>query len=459
MRAAGAASLVLIALLVSLPWLVKLDGHSHANWEQFLGRFHPLTVHLPIGLLLLVPVLEIAGKFRPALREAAGFVLGLAFAACLFALTLGVLLAHGGGETGVVVSRHMAGAIALTIAVLLSLFARAVGAAGNFAVAYPLLLTGTLLLLVWTAHLGGSITYGSNYLTEYLPSILKKAAPQNAQASAGPSFYAQQINPILDANCVSCHGESKTSGGLRMDSYDLLMKGGKDGPVISAGSPANSLLLMRITLPATHKQFMPSGGRPPLSDENIAWIKAWIQQGASPTSGAPPGIALPQVSADPPHEPVGNYSALKTEILQLQQSQGAKLIAVSSKPEDGLVLFTSDAPATFDDAHLAQFQKFAPYIVEAELGRTAVTDASFDTLKQFTHLRALHLEQTRVTGAGLQKLAGLSQLTYLNLSGTQVTSTAIAPLNAMENLHHIYLYNTPAQPMTVTAQGTSKDAK
>ncbi len=32
-----------------------------------------------------------------------------------------------------------------------------------------------------------------------------------------------------------------------------------------------------------------------------------------------------------------------------------------------------------------------PYIVEAELGRTAVTDASFDTLKQFTHLRALHL--------------------------------------------------------------------
>ena len=51
---------------------------------------------------------------------------------------------------------------------------------------------------------------------------------------------------------------------------------------------------------------------------------------------------------------------------------------------------------------LPQFQKFAPYIVEAELGRTAVTDASFDTLAKFTHLRALHLEGTTVTGDGLE---------------------------------------------------------
>jgi hypothetical protein len=44
----------------------------HADWQQFLGRFHPLVVHLPIGLLVLVPLLEIAGAFRACLREAAG---------------------------------------------------------------------------------------------------------------------------------------------------------------------------------------------------------------------------------------------------------------------------------------------------------------------------------------------------------------------------------------------------
>jgi hypothetical protein len=125
---------------------------------------------------------------------------------------------------------------------------------------------------------------------------------------------------------------------------------------------------------------------------------------------------------------------------------------VSSKPADGLTLYTVDAAAGFGDAQLAQFQKFAPYIVEAELGRTAVTNASFDTLKQFTHLRALHLEDTRITGDGLAKLAPLSQLTYLNLSGTQVTSAAVAPLSAMKNLRRIYLYNTPAQPAPAAQQ-------
>jgi hypothetical protein len=51
---AGCATfLILLSLL-----LVPLDGRSHADWLQFLGRFHPLLVHLPIGLIVLLPVLE-----------------------------------------------------------------------------------------------------------------------------------------------------------------------------------------------------------------------------------------------------------------------------------------------------------------------------------------------------------------------------------------------------------------
>ena len=100
----------------------------------------------------------------------------------------------------------------------------------------------------------------------------------------------------------------------------------------------------------------------------------------------------------------------------------------------------------FDDTQLAQFEKFAPFIVEADLARTAVTDASFDTLARFTHLRALHLEGTAVTGNGLARLAPLSQLTYLNLSETKVTAANLASIRSMPNLRHVYLFNTPAQP-------------
>jgi hypothetical protein len=73
-------------------------------------------------------------------------------------------------------------------------------------------------------------------------------------------------------------------------------------------------------------------------------------------------------------------------------------------------------------------------------------------LKQFTHLRALDLEETKITGAGLPKLASLSHLSYLNLSGTQVTATSAASLSGIKSLRHVYLYNTPAQPAPAAAQ-------
>src|SRR5579862_5491143 len=72
------AALLFSLMLLLLPLMVKLDGKSHADWQQFVGRFHPAAVHVPIGLILLVPILELAGTFRPALREAAAFVLALA---------------------------------------------------------------------------------------------------------------------------------------------------------------------------------------------------------------------------------------------------------------------------------------------------------------------------------------------------------------------------------------------
>jgi hypothetical protein len=138
---------------------------------------------------------------------------------------------------------------------------------------------------------------------------------------------------------------------------------------------------------------------------------------------------------------------MMVEIHQMQNGQGAKLLPVSSKPSDGLVLHTVDAASSFGDAQLAQFQKFAPYIVEVELGRTNVTDASFDMLSKFTNLRAVHLEGTAITGAGISRLTILPHLVYINLSGTKMTKEAAAQLASMKNLRHLYLFNTPAQPV------------
>jgi uncharacterized membrane protein len=439
------------AALLLLPFVFRLDGKTHADWQQFLGRFHPLVVHLPIGLILLVPVLELAGRYRPALLEAAMFVLWLSVFSCLLALTLGYLLAYGSGEAGAGVARHMWGGIALTIGVVGCALVR--GASGGLRGLYPYLLAGVLVLLAWTAHQGGSLTHGNKYLTEYMPGPLKRLiglGTVQAKAFDYPdSFYARHIYPILDANCVLCHGEQKVKGHLRLDSYDHLMRGGSDGAVIISGKPERSILLQRITLPPGDKKYMPSDGRPGLKPEEIAWIRAWIQQGASEQVRSLAGIHLPD---DEPLPQVGDYSAMMPEITKTAKAEGVTLVPLSRNLGDGLILNTADAGPKFGDAQLAGLVRFAPYIVEAELGRTSVTDGSLATLVKFSHLRALHLEGTAISGAGLADLTQLAQLNYLNLSGTKVTQAAIAPLTSMKNLRHLYLYDTPAQPASAVKQ-------
>jgi mono/diheme cytochrome c family protein len=441
-------ALIASVALLLLPLVFRLDGKPHAGWEQFLGRFHVLALHIPIGLLVLLPVLEIAGTYRSALREAAEFVGVLGFAACLVTLALGFLLAHGSGNTGGVVVRHMWGAIVLSITLMFTVLLRQSWSHGISPRAYPIMLGCSLLALVWTAHQGGTLTHGSDYLTEYMPVSLKKVFAFGVvkAAPASNSFYAQHIDPIFAENCVSCHGSSKTQGGLRLDSFAELMRGGKGGDVIVAGSPEKSVLFQRITFQTSNKHFMPAEGKPPLSAQQITWIRAWIQQGASASATTLAGVSTLEAPKDLPLRPVPDYSALMSQIRAMQQGQEAKLNPVSSNPSDGLILNTVDAASAFNDAQLAQFQKFAPYIVEVELERTAVTDASFDTLATFTNLRAIHLEETNVTGAGIQKLAALSQLTYLNLSDTKLTKASLVPVQAMKNLQHVYLFNTPAQP-------------
>lgn len=442
-------------LLAALPFLFRLDGRAHGDWLQFLGRFHPTLLHLPIGLIVLVPVLEIAGTKRAALREAADFVLRASLALALPTFALGYMLAYGAGDTGTTVSRHMWGAVVLCVGLMLCIVLRPSWVTREQAYVYPAVLSASLLALLWTGHQGGSLTHGSDYLTHYMPGPLRAVIPfSGSKETGGNSFYALHIHPVLDSKCESCHGSGSAKADLRVDSYDALMRGGKDGAVIVAGKPEASMLLSRVTLQPSDPHFMPAEGRTPLTSEEVSWIRAWIRAGATTTATSVPGVNIAGGEPEPPPKPVGDYSSLMPQIQEMQHGLGAKLIPLSAKASDGLILRTVDVSSSFGDAQLAQFEKFAPYIVEAELARTAVTDASFDTLKSFTHLRALHLEGTAITGSNLTKLKSLSQLRYLNLSGTKVTAQSVEPLKKMSQLRHLYLFNTAAEAEGSTARST-----
>jgi uncharacterized membrane protein len=86
----GFAMLAPVLVVVMLVALLPPDGNERADWFQFIGRFHPLFVHFPIALFLLVPVLEIVGRSTrfAYLRLSVSFVLVLATIAKRFRFEL-----------------------------------------------------------------------------------------------------------------------------------------------------------------------------------------------------------------------------------------------------------------------------------------------------------------------------------------------------------------------------------
>jgi len=297
-RSAARAGFVLVAVLAALAWCLPPDGRESATVAQFLGRFHPILVHLPIGLLVLVPVLELAGAFgrREDLRSAAGFVLNFAAAGALLAALDGWLLARHGGYSGPLVIRHMwsgveLAALCLTTAWVRHRFAPDHGAWPGFVFLYGPLLLVTVALMAWTGHEGGELTHGSGFITDRMPGILRawlhvpapaKPAPGGATKPAGePTLYQARIAPIFDRSCVSCHGPKKVKGDLRLDTYAGLMQGGENGAEIVPWHPQKSELFRRITLPHDDDDFMPNNGKNLLTADEIRLVEQWIAAGAT----------------------------------------------------------------------------------------------------------------------------------------------------------------------------------
>ncbi len=125
-------------------------------------------------------------------------------------------------------------------------------------------------------------------------AMLWQPTPISAQAVAEPApasgeFYTQKVEPIFKANCFRCHAGQKHSGALRLDSATQLMRGGKDGSVITPGHPELSLLIALIRHEGPADNPMPMPPKSKLTEADIATVTAWIQAGAIlPGDVAPP---------------------------------------------------------------------------------------------------------------------------------------------------------------------------
>ncbi len=143
--------------------------------------------------------------------------------------------------------------------------------------------------------------------------------------TAGESVeYARDIKPLLKERCFACHGALQQKGKLRLDSGELIRKGGRSGPALVPGAADRSLLVEKVT---AEEGRMPPEGEP-LTAQQIALLRAWIDQGASfPSSDRPQSDPRTHWAFRPPVRP---------PVPVVKQSSGA------SNPIDAFVAARSD---------------------------------------------------------------------------------------------------------------------
>ncbi len=436
------------------------------EFTTFIGRFHPLFVHLPIGFILLAIILEWWESFRKkqtpnALISIAWFVGGLAaFAAALCGWYL--------GETGLYeedkIFLHRWLGIALVPIAFVGWWIKK--KYNNYPKVvqhgFNILL---IVLLSVEGHKGANLTHGETYLTEYAPKPIQKLLASKEDEgfkllSNNPDsvrVYTDLIQPLFDAKCVSCHGNDVKRGGLNMSHPDSLLLGGDGGQVVLKGNAGESELFRRMTLPQNNSKFMPPTNSVLTYDE-IKTVEWWIDQGASfenVVSQVEVGksikpVLLRKFGLDTTPRPW--YQ--KVQIAPLDSTQIASLVQegffVKTFGENNPLLDVSYTGLDLTREKVRALDVAKNHITWLSLTETNVADEWLSVISGFKNITRLELDKTAISDEGIVYLKDLSHLEVLNLYGSKISNASLPLLQELPELKRVYLSRT---------QVTADDAK
>lgn len=418
---------------------------------EFLGKFHPLIIHLPIGILIAAFGLELIfyKKDSDPLTKAIRFLLGFGALSAIFSSVLGYILAQQGGYENQLVSRHQWSAILFTVTVLLIFIFRNRLKNGKSIFASW---TALILLITLTGHYGGSLTHGKNYLIDSAPEFIQKILNSKYSDNENKPLdsalvFDDVVMPLVEDKCLSCHNNEKKKGGLNLQSAVGWKKGGKNGQLFLAGNPRESLLLERIYLPLEAKKHMPPSGNAQLIASEIAQIEWWIGHGGNYDVKVKALETDERISKilEPFYE-----SRLKDGLIEVPdlneqtlinlQNKGIRILPVAQGSKLLEVNFTRDS--LIPDQQLKALLKLKRNVIRMDFSYSGVKDEQLKVVNQFINLYYLSFAETGITSEGVLHLSNLDQLNYLNLHSTKISSDCMEQIRKMKTLQSLYVWNT-----------------
>lgn len=424
---------------------------------ELFGHFHPVIVHLPIGILIVALLLQwLSSKEKYKLiKPIVPVVLLWGSVSALLACITGYFLSISDDYDQSLVNWHMWMAIGVLV-VSAILYTKEI----NPAVEVPkkLLSFALLGLITITGHLGGSLTHGSDYLTKPFFQVFKGDTTTNVAikplANVQEAFaYNDVVKPVLQTKCYSCHNSTKQKGRLRMDDIGLLMKGGKNGEIIDLNNADSSRMIKRLLLPVDDEHHMPPKEKPQPTENQIALLHWWISNKADfkkkvkelnqPEKIKPALLALqtaaPVKKADIDIPAVAVEKA-DDKILKQLTEKGILILPVSQNSNYLSATFQQDTVVTKED--LQMLTKVKKQLIWLKLNGTTFEKDAFKLLPQINNLLRLNLSNTNISDNDVNLLQSLDSLHYLNLVGTNVTAPGIISLHKLKSLHSLYLYKT-----------------
>ena len=433
---------------------------SLSDLVPVFGRMHPLLLHLPIGMMIGLVMLECVQAARRQPMAPAFLVFFASASACLAAAS-GIVLhdepSYGASE---VLELHEQLGIATAACSIVVFLLRAFGAQTMYRWALVL----TVGVLIPTGHFGAEMTHGKNFLFEPLeeqeePEPIVPETPEED----GPilASYEAHVARFFEAKCNECHGDRKVKGGLRMDSPEALLAGGDGGPAIEAGiAPEDQEMLYRMLLPIDDDDHMPPDQKTQPTEAELELIRAWLAAGApfDAEFELAEGAALPEpVEAAPQQEeatpaeeeevvrgvPDAVLSTMRDRLVHVQPVEaGSQLLWID---------FAAPASDTDDTMVRELLTPVVDWIGDLSLARTQITDSSLELVSAMPRLARLDLRETQVTVSGLAHLAGHEQLRELVVSRTQLNDAVSETLKQLPALERLWIWDAGMTPEGLVA--------
>lgn len=276
--------------------------------------------------------------------------------------------------------------------------------------------------------------------------------------------FEKEILPFFEKKCLQCHkapfeekGKTvKPKAGLRLDAAWAIMTGSEDGAVLVAGKSGESAIFERVTLPPDDDDFMPPKDKAdPLTPEEVALLKTWIDEGANfgewqgnlagkPANVTNTGKDLPVSGIQTVYRRLSEGLApAEDKVWESVTASGGRVMRLAQTSPLVAVDFRLAAADAKDDQILSA-KVVADRIAQLDLSRTAATDSALALVAATPRLVRLDLSNTGVGDAGIANLAGLKELRYLNLHNTAVTDAGLETLSGLKSLEAVYLWRSKA---------------